>query len=1038
MASLKFPDTGTRYVELPNGKPALGQTGYLYQDAALTVVAEAYADVNGVKGALLPTDENGRRYIRTDGYGRQVDYWGPVSGQDRLWIVINGVASPVDADYNARIDSVETRVTAVEGSVGSGVSEGYVDAGDDAAIATAAADATTKANNAQSAAISTAASDATTKANAAQAAAVSTASSDATSKVAAHTVATDPHGDRAAAATDATSKANAAQAAAIAASAQRASNLSDLASAPTARTNLGLGDSATRSVGTGSGNVAAGDAPAAAQAAAVQRANHSGTQSADTLTDGTTNKAFLATERTKLAGIATGATATVDATTGVKGIVQLAGDLAGAASAPTVPALANKVGKTDLVFNVADYPGVDITGSSFSDTGINLAITAAGSTGTVHFPRGTYKTNTTLVFTCNVTSSPDAIISYNGATLAVQLGTDTSGVFLQRKSFHMPQVIYAPKVGLGWTAGTIGVKAVNVYRSMIRLNFTNNFETGLLMYGKGAGTAYCEVYPGHLSNNKVNQKLDADSTGFVNQNTFIAGSWSHSSNEGANLPGTKHIYLVDITGNSDPNNNTWLNPSIESPTVVEYSLDIAGSYNIFLNARFEFTAGNAKILWRAAAIRNWIFGGTVVDDIEETHTAGSYGNSVIGTERARFMPSAATGYLIENTGSSNSAAWTIMRAGGVVAGDNPATAYAGRLQASAWRLKRFGDAADRIIIDATNGKVLIGDGTVAPTIQWSSGTNSPEGVVTAGIGSLYSRANGGASSTLYIKESGTGNTGWVASGSAGGSAAVSKFTSSGTWTKPAGAKSVQVTLIGAGGGGGSGRRGAAASARSGGGGGVGGAVTQVMIDASMLPSSVSVSVGAAGTGALSATANDTNGTAGSAATSTIFGSFFRAFGGAGGAAGASAALTAGSASIGTSPGGVGGVTNITTGAGGAPSGGAGAAGGGGGGSITAADAAGAGGAGQTTWAGPMGATAGAGGVVDTTPPTAGGSVTASTPGPGGSGGGGAASITTAAQAGATGGGYGAGGGGGGASLNGNNSGAGGDGAPGYAEIVTYF
>jgi hypothetical protein len=41
----------------------------------------------------------------------------------------------------------------------------------------------------------------------------------------------------------------------------------------------------------------------------VQRANHTGTQSADTLTDGTTNKAFLATERTKLAGVASGATA---------------------------------------------------------------------------------------------------------------------------------------------------------------------------------------------------------------------------------------------------------------------------------------------------------------------------------------------------------------------------------------------------------------------------------------------------------------------------------------------------------------------------------------------------------------------------------------------------------------------------------------------------------------------------------------------------------------------------------------------------------
>jgi hypothetical protein len=39
------------------------------------------------------------------------------------------------------------------------------------------------------------------------------------------------------------------------------------------------------------------------------RANHTGTQSADTITDGTTNKAYTATEKTKLAGIASGATA---------------------------------------------------------------------------------------------------------------------------------------------------------------------------------------------------------------------------------------------------------------------------------------------------------------------------------------------------------------------------------------------------------------------------------------------------------------------------------------------------------------------------------------------------------------------------------------------------------------------------------------------------------------------------------------------------------------------------------------------------------
>lgn len=47
-----------------------------------------------------------------------------------------------------------------------------------------------------------------------------------------------------------------------------------------------------------------------------------------------------------------------------------------------------------------------------------------------------------------------------------------------------------------------------------------------------------------------------------------------------------------------------------------------------------------------------------------------------------------------------------------------------------------------------------------PTI--TSGSGSPEGVVTAPIGSLYSRTNGGALTSIYVKESGSGNTGWVA------------------------------------------------------------------------------------------------------------------------------------------------------------------------------------------------------------------------------------------------------------------------------------
>lgn len=42
------------------------------------------------------------------------------------------------------------------------------------------------------------------------------------------------------------------------------------------------------------------------------------------------------------------------------------------------------------------------------------------------------------------------------------------------------------------------------------------------------------------------------------------------------------------------------------------------------------------------------------------------------------------------------------------------------------------------------------------------GIGSPEGSVTAVTGSLYMRKDGGSSSSLYVKESGNGNTGWIA------------------------------------------------------------------------------------------------------------------------------------------------------------------------------------------------------------------------------------------------------------------------------------
>jgi hypothetical protein len=67
------------------------------------------------------------------------------------------------------------------------------------------------------------------------------------------------------------------------------------------------------------------------------------------------------------------------------------------------------------------------------------------------------------------------------------------------------------------------------------------------------------------------------------------------------------------------------------------------------------------------------------------------------------------------------------------------------------------DAAAAVRI--TNGSTGIGS---LNSLYTRFGAGSPEGVVTAPVGAIYSRTDGGASTTLYVKESGAGNTGWIA------------------------------------------------------------------------------------------------------------------------------------------------------------------------------------------------------------------------------------------------------------------------------------
>ena len=248
-----------------------------------------------------------------------------------------------------------------------------------------------------------------------------------------------------------------------------------------------------------------------------------------------------------------------------------------------------------------------------------------------------------------------------------------------------------------------------------------------------------------------------------------------------------------------------------------------------------------------------------------------------------------------------------------------------------------------------------------------------------------------------------------------------------TWSKPSGAKVVEVICIGAGGSGGSGS--VNASNRFGGCGGAGGGYSRMIFNASSLPSTVNALGGRGFSGGASKTIVS-NGNNGSTGADSYFGDYLRATGGAGGLGGSSGEgfPTIGGYGV-IENGGDGGVVggllaDTTSNTKYAPSGG----GAGGDGFSFAVQSGSAGGTVRLQIN-----TQGAGGSTGLPGSTA-SSYTNQLMGAGGGGGG--AGSGTNGGGGANGLLYGAGGGGGGSSN--GTSGAGGSGANGVVIVITYF
>lgn len=319
-----------------------------------------------------------------------------------------------------------------------------------------------------------------------------------------------------------------------------------------------------------------------------------------------------------------------------------------------------------------------------------------------------------------------------------------------------------------------------------------------------------------------------------------------------------------------------------------------------------------------------------------------------------------------------------------------------------------------------------------------------QGTANGALNALLPSQSGNSGKVLSTDGS---NTSWAAAGSATPTN-VQIFATPGTftWTKPTGAKAVNVQLFGGGGGGGSGRKdNTVGIAKTGGGGGGGGGYLNVTLSADALGATETVVVGAGGSGGAGATISPTqSGLSGSAGSNTTFNSLV-SLGGLAGAGGAASASSGGAGILQANSGG--GSTTTASGTGGNPAFNSvatqfGGAGGGGGGCVNASTP-------SSSFSGGAGGRSNilnlAGGAGGANTGAAGGAGTANSlaasglfaVGSGGGGGGGATGATSGGAGGA--GGFPAGGGGGGgATESGATSGAGGAGAGGLAVITTYF
>ena len=422
------------------------------------------------------------------------------------------------------------------------------------------------------------------------------------------------------------------------------------------------------------------------------------------------------------------------------------------------------------VVNVLDY-GADPTGTTDSTAAIQAAIDACSTTdrtegvaatpvsNAVHIPAGTYLVSSSI----DVTSYLNIYGSGRQTTLIKSSITDGSAVFnIEYSTSGLSQNYNRLS---DFTIDGQGNNTQGIY-----VAFTNRFELSSVQVMK------CENRALDLSGGVINTIIDFYSwdCGSLtepavllygaapefgpNATTFIGGEVYASPNIGMHVQECVSLNVSGMTFQANEGNAILVTNGLQ--------IQIDGCY-------FEVNLDDIKLLNTVScSVTNNLFalpktGYTAFIVLNRMTNGHIYGNEFQVGKNAIGATTEIGSLLFDQSYVGNNF------------GTNPLPIDAGILALAnnngtiveRWDGTSYGNAVygRNIFMSRTHHDDDIRFIAAGDTIQWidsgiiwRTGTVNPEGVITAPVGSMFTNSNGGTGTTFYVKETGTGNTGWVA------------------------------------------------------------------------------------------------------------------------------------------------------------------------------------------------------------------------------------------------------------------------------------